>query len=250
MKSTQAQTYGWIAAGVLALGMNGVYHSGGAAWAHRIADREADRPAAFLNMASERFDQFVERVELAAVRAETSSGRLTTAVARAESKIARVQTSIARADTGFVGFEAMSARQEAQLARMEASRARIEVQMARVHLGQAAFKPVKVHVACPQVRVCVPRVNVPQVPMARVPIPVVHIERMGGKSGRGKSTAPVSFCAAYVSRRPLQCGSSPQNARRGRDWNGPLVLVPNPVPSGAKLRIFHLLSSRNAAILK
>ncbi len=35
MKTTQG--WGWLTAGVLALGLNGIYHDGGAAWAHRIA---------------------------------------------------------------------------------------------------------------------------------------------------------------------------------------------------------------------
>jgi hypothetical protein len=30
-----AQAWGWLAAGVLALGLNGIYQDGGAAWAHR-----------------------------------------------------------------------------------------------------------------------------------------------------------------------------------------------------------------------
>jgi hypothetical protein len=37
MKTTQA--WGWLAAGVLALGLNGIYHDGGAAWAHRAVGR-------------------------------------------------------------------------------------------------------------------------------------------------------------------------------------------------------------------
>ncbi len=36
MKTTQG--WGWLAAGVLALGLNGIYQDGGAAWAHRIVE--------------------------------------------------------------------------------------------------------------------------------------------------------------------------------------------------------------------
>ena len=37
MKNTQA--WGWLAAGVLALGLNGMYQDGGAAWAQRVVNQ-------------------------------------------------------------------------------------------------------------------------------------------------------------------------------------------------------------------
>jgi len=43
MKTTQG--WGWLAAGVLALGLNGFYQDGGAAWAHRIMDHVTARVA-------------------------------------------------------------------------------------------------------------------------------------------------------------------------------------------------------------
>ena len=44
MKTTQA--WAWLTAGVLALGLNGFYHDGGAVWAHRIADQLAEKSEA------------------------------------------------------------------------------------------------------------------------------------------------------------------------------------------------------------
>src|ERR1700726_2509691 len=35
------QGWYWLAAGVMALGLNGVYHEGGAEWAHRFVNRSA-----------------------------------------------------------------------------------------------------------------------------------------------------------------------------------------------------------------
>ena len=57
MKTTQA--WGWLAAGVLAAGLNAAYHDGGLEWAHRIADRVQHGSAAVVALAGGRADQFV-----------------------------------------------------------------------------------------------------------------------------------------------------------------------------------------------
>jgi hypothetical protein len=175
MKTTQG--WGWLAAGVLALGLNGFYHDGGAVWAHRVVDGVAERfsgqSGALVNLVSFRVDQLMGRASLAATRSETASCQLATAMARAQTKMARTQT-------GMAHFEAMSARQEAALVRMEANRVRIETQVARVRMLPVVFNKIEVPaVSCPRVRVDVPRVNVPRVPMVRVPAPMVHVEVSG-----------------------------------------------------------------------
>ena len=59
-------------------------------------------------------------------------------------------------------IEAMSARQEAAMARVEADRARIEAQVARVRMMPVAFNTLEIPVvACPRMRINVPRVRVP-----------------------------------------------------------------------------------------
>ena len=166
MKSTQA--WGWLAAGVLALGLNGVYHDGGAAWAHVMLDRltaNISEPTQnVLALATERTDLFMAKVQRVAAREETSSCRLATMVARFQTKVARTQT-------GFSRVEAIAARHEARMARVEAERARIEAQvesgMERVRFAPAAFNPE----ICPRVRVSVPQV--------RVSVPMVHIATSG-----------------------------------------------------------------------
>lgn len=175
MKTTQAWV--WLAAGVLALGLNGFYQDGGAAWAHRAMDgltaRVAERSLTLVSLASERVDRVREKANLVAAQDEADSCRLSTAVAQFQTKIARTQN-------GMVRFEAMLPRQEAALARVEAQRARIEAQVARVRLAPVAFVPGKIPVvACPRVRVDVPGVNAPQVPLVRIPAPVVHLELLG-----------------------------------------------------------------------
>jgi hypothetical protein len=163
MKTTQA--WGWLAAGVLALGLNGIYHDGGAAWAHRavgrVIDRIAERTGPVLALASGRADLFLARTKMAVATDETAPCRFATAVAR-------VQTRMARTETGFADFEVMSARQEAALARVEADRARIEAQLERVRFTPVAFDAM-VPVVCPRVRVNTPRIRIPRIPVVKVP---------------------------------------------------------------------------------
>jgi len=172
MKTTQA--WGWLTAGVLALGLNGFYHDGGAAWAHRIADQVAEQSEAMVDLASEHVDGFMGRASLVAARDETTSCRLATAVARFQTKIARMQNGMPR-------FEAITARQEGALARVEASRARIEAQVARVRFAPVAFNTATIPaVVCPRVHVNVPRVSVLRLPVVKIPAPVVRVEVLGG----------------------------------------------------------------------
>jgi hypothetical protein len=170
----KTQAWGWLTAGVLALGLNGFYHDGGAVWAHRIVDQVAEQSETLADLASERVDGFMGKASQVATRDETASCRLAAAVARFQTKIARTQT-------GMAQFEAMSARQEVALARVEEQRARIEAQVARVRLNPVAFNTVEVPVvSCPRVRVNVPRVTVPRVPTVRIPAPVVQVDLGGG----------------------------------------------------------------------
>lgn len=170
MKTTQG--WGWLAAGVLALGLNGFYHDGGAAWAHRIANRAVHQSEGLVDVASAQGDRFVERSNLVLTRDESTSCRLATAMAR-------VQTKLARTHSGIAHFEAMSARQVA-LARAGANGARIEERVARARLAPVAFHSITIPVvACPRVRVNVPRVSVPELPMVKIPAPIVHVEVAG-----------------------------------------------------------------------
>ncbi len=175
MKTTQG--WGWLAAGVLALGLNGVYHDGGGAWAQRTVGRIVDEIAAqtgpVLALVVGRADLFMAKTGMVVARDEASSCRLRTAVAQAESRVARTEM-------GLASFEAMSAREEAALARVEANRARMEAQIERARFVPAAFSVVKVPVFCPRVRVEIPRVIVPRIPVVKVPAPVVQVDMLGG----------------------------------------------------------------------
>jgi hypothetical protein len=173
MKTTQA--WGWLAAGVLALGLNGIYHDGGACWARvavsRVVNQIEERTGPVLALAAGRADLFLARTGMIAAREETASCRLATAVARVRGRIARAQG-------GFARMEAMSAREEAAMARVEANRARIEAAMTRVRWTPAAFETMRIPVACPRVRVSVPRVSVPRIPVVNVP--EIHVNLGAG----------------------------------------------------------------------
>jgi len=177
MKTNQA--WGWLAAGVLAAGLNANYYDGGLQWAHHVADQVRHSSAAVLALASVRADQFLTEARVLAGRDKAPSCPWATT-------LARVQTSIARSHVRSEAFEVMSARQEAQLAKLEANRERMEAQIAaqRSHFrfaGQAfatvAFKGIPAPGVCPRIRV-----NVPKLPMIKMPVvpnvvvPNIHIE--------------------------------------------------------------------------
>jgi hypothetical protein len=174
----KTQAWGWLVAGVLALGLNGIYQDGGAAWMHRNVDRViariADRSGAVLALATGRADWFLAKANLAAARNETASCRVATAIARAQTKIARTQGEMAE-------FAVMSAREEAALAELEANRARMEAQVARVRFSPVVLNAVSAPVICPRVHVHVPRVNIPRMPAMNIPAPDLHLETMGSE---------------------------------------------------------------------
>lgn len=189
MNRHMTQAWGWLAAGVLAAGLNASYHQGGLEWAHQVADRVEQNSAAVLALALGSADRVVSETRLLAARDETASCRLATALARVQTRIAQsriaetnfAQTRIAQTQAGF---DAMTAREEAQAARFEANRARMEARIAaqttHIRIATAAFVPICVKaipapVVCPRVRV-----NIPRVPMVRMPVmpvmPEIHIE--------------------------------------------------------------------------
>ncbi len=162
MKTNQA--WGWLAAGVMALGLNGFYQDGGAAWAHRavssVVDRVEERTGPALAMLTGRVEWLAASNRARIAREETSSCRFATAMARVQTRMARTHNSAAQ-------FEAMSARREALVAKLEAERARMEADRSRIEarFERMRFSPAiamtKTTVACPRVRVSIPRVSIP-----------------------------------------------------------------------------------------
>ena len=187
------QAWGWLVAGVLAAGLNASYDNGGLEWAHQIADRVQDRAEMVVDRASEAGDRIAAQVQMIAARNKTSSCPLSSALARLESSFDRTvaaQTRIARTEVDSSQeevdrWQAMSdreqARRQAQLDRLEAVRQRMQTRIAQqaAHIRIATFAPISVKVptvVCPWVRV-----NVPRVPMIRMPaMPEIHVETSAG----------------------------------------------------------------------
>jgi len=174
MKTTVTQAWGWLAAGVLAAGLNASYHDGGLQWAHQIANRAEHNSAAVMALAAGRANLVLAEARLQTAQTETSSCPLTTTIERIQSRIAGSETVVER-------FDVMSAREQRQFVRLEANRARMEPQIAaqtaHIRIATAAFAPITVNatsapVVCPRVRV-----NVPRLPRIKMPVmPQIHIE--------------------------------------------------------------------------
>jgi hypothetical protein len=92
--------------------------------------------------------------------------------------MARVQSKMAQAQTGFAHLQAMTAREENVFARIEANRARIEAEVARVRFTPVAFDTMKIPTVCPRVRVNIPHVGIPRLPVINVP--EVHVDLNAG----------------------------------------------------------------------
>ena len=167
----KTQAWGWLAAGVVALGLNGFYHDSGAPWLHQTVDRVRNQTEAVFALATGRADEFLVQTQRVAAQEETASCQMATA-------LALVQTNFARSEAGLARFEAMSAREQAQLARLEANRARMEgllaAKQARLQTVTETFRQIKFEPVqtCPRVRV-----NIPRPPVVRVPM--IHVETAG-----------------------------------------------------------------------
>lgn len=85
MKTNQA--WGWLAAGVLAAGLNASYYDGGLQWVHRVADRVEHNSAAVVAEASGRADLFLAEARMLTERNQTASCPLSKAMALVRNKI-------------------------------------------------------------------------------------------------------------------------------------------------------------------
>jgi hypothetical protein len=188
----KTQAWAWLAAGVVALGLNGFYHDGGFECLHRAADRIESRSSAVLALATGRAQQFLEQARVATLPDETDAPVLEAAVARA-------QTTIARTETTFDRWQAVSDRQEVRFVRLEATRARLQTVQARlacsripaVTVNPVAFKAVRIE-TCPRIRVSVqriptidvptvsiPKIDIPRVSIPKISVPAIHVELQG-----------------------------------------------------------------------
>src|SRR5215470_14370564 len=151
----------WLAAGVLALGINGAYQDGEFQWAHRIADRSAVMVQQVRN----------EGCRLVAI-AETLLGRDSSGVERAQDQLARVQDRLSHRQ-----MERMQRQMEMAQYQVERAQRVVEMQQDEPcsHSHRFMVKLPEVNVPAVNVRAFVPNVNVPAVTVPRIDVPTVRI---------------------------------------------------------------------------
>ena len=201
----KTQAWGWLAAAVLAAGLNSSYHNGGLEWAHEIVNSVQHNTNAVLALATGRADQFLAEARM--LQLESSQNR---ALDREDrdikvevqhcpfaAAIARAQNSFDQSQAQFDDLQALSAREQAKLARMEANRARIEARveakLAGMQFARNKFRladdnfnftdtdltPVVVQVPrihCPRVHVAMPHIPRVRVEIPRIEAPAVQID--------------------------------------------------------------------------
>jgi hypothetical protein len=193
----KTQAWGWLAAAVLAAGLNSSYHNGGLQWAHEIADLVQHNTNAVLALATGRADQFVTEARMLKLdRAVDRAREVEHSQCPFTKAMEHAQTAFDQSQVEFDRFQTLSDREQAKLARLEANHARIEAlvqaKLARVRFADNNFTftddtdltPVVVEVPqirCPRVRVATPhiprvRVNLPRI---HVPAPVVEVDNSG-----------------------------------------------------------------------
>jgi len=207
----KTQAWGWLAAGVMAAGLNATYHQGGLAWVHCVTGKISHSSSAVLALATGNAQRFVAEAQLIAHQQQAGSA-LPAMLVRVESQVEnrvenQVETKLAdanlaearatepkitRAQADFARLATVAARHEEQLARVEANRAlmearvesQVEDRIARAHIPAASFDfsmaPTARLSRCSQIRIDVPHIDLPRVRSMRVPMgPVVQVELPG-----------------------------------------------------------------------
>jgi hypothetical protein len=194
------QTWGWLAAGVLAAGLNASYHDGGQAWVHRVADRVEAASNVMRDRAAGRADLFLTEARLFLAGSDDSSSRLAEVFARIQTKLDRSETQVARGqamsdreqaahDRAEAEHDRLEAQRQRTAGEMEANRERIEAQIAanraRVEVRMARLRTLPSFTAvvfppqppvCPRVRVSMPRMPRIDMPRINISAPTVRIE--------------------------------------------------------------------------
>lgn len=201
MKTNQA--WGWLAAAVVAAGLNASYHDGGLRWAHQMVSRVEQNAKTTLALATGKADLFLAEARLFSAEEQAPTDPLTNAFAEvrgnvlakvSDNAMEQVRTVWADHRAEFDRFEAISACNRTKFARLEANRARMEavldarrarleaqlqarvlrVRLQNADFTPAAFESLSVHVACPRVRM-----NMPKMPIKMPEIPEVHVDLSG-----------------------------------------------------------------------
>jgi hypothetical protein len=180
--------YGWLLAGVAALGLNGFYQDGGAQRVHQFIGRIGHRTEAVIALATGNADRFLAEASIIAAHETKTDCPPVTPVAP-ELHVARLNFSPAawtkfqdqiparvqaKSDRDLARItreqDLARARVEVQLARIEAARDRMQAQWDRDQTLALTVNPVTVRLPnLPKIDCARVDVKVPQIPSIRIP---------------------------------------------------------------------------------
>lgn len=187
----------WLAAGVLALGLNSEYQSGKFQFIHNYLDHGLTAADAYARCAGRYLAQ--AHVLMSLMHAKPAQMTLEDDDTNARNVLANEQVRYALAQAAMARQEVEQSRPEIEKAMRELQCRRSELEMAQriaadsdrnvvfcprsrhVHVMVPQVSIPQVSVAVPQIHVAVPRVNV-QVPAVRVQVPEVNVSPMDDDS--------------------------------------------------------------------
>jgi len=165
---TSEKAWYWLAAGVLALGLNGVYQDGQFGWVHGIADHSTE----IVERASMRGLSFVTAAEVMLGRNPDAMGWTHVTLQRVQGKLAckRIEMAERQIDMGRMQRDLAMARVDRQMARVQMKMDK--VRMIAIENGHRAQKCS----GFSRMVVTVPRVELPdvQIPEIQAPVAASH----------------------------------------------------------------------------
>lgn len=168
----------WLAAGVLALGLNGAYQDGEFRWVHSLAQRSIIA----LEHASEQTSHFVDM-------AEVMLGRTPASLDRTEAALQRVQTKVVCKRIEMAQREMAMAQVQRDLAT-----ANLDQQLAKMQMKMAKVRAITVertHRNCPELSRVVVMQQIPRIDLSN--LPDIQIPALPAAPGtpRSKSNGPI-----------------------------------------------------------
>lgn len=164
----------WLAAGVLALGLNGAYQDGQFGWAHVIADRSTE----MVERASMRGLALVTATEVMLGRNPEAVGRMEASLGSMQGKLAckRIEMAERRINLARMQRDLAAAHVDRQLARFQMKIDKIRViSIDGANRGQKCSGLSRMLVTVPNVEMSnLPDMQIPEMPEIQPPSPPSH----------------------------------------------------------------------------
>jgi hypothetical protein len=159
----------WLAAGVLALGLNGAYQDGQFGWVHELAGRTTE----IVEVASMRGLAFVTAAEVMLGRNPEAIGEMEASLGRMQGKLAceRIEMAKRRIDMARMQKDLATARVDRQLARVQMKMDKIRViAIEGANRTQRCSDLSRMVVRVPRVEISnLPDVQIPEIPEIQLP---------------------------------------------------------------------------------